>query len=306
MKKIAFILLFLLDAICLVAGELIPLQQYNSHNQINRIPDRYLFQAIGILTALDFSKTDENIFLSKFNKLPIVEQYHVAYVLSMLCYDERMSEFFIPAYNSVRWRIKENDFKDNFDRQFFTIWTIFLQNLKSDFGKTSDFYNYARRVAASYKDDISEEEQLYIATMLSLASQQKLMHSECGSKDDIINFVINVIDKSKSNRVKTKLTYDFIHFMDINQLEKLNTTEYSLLLALPKVLYNGRFLDFSEIYYKLIHSQKKYISSEEIMDELHTYFPNEKWESPLEAVEFIYKNRKSFMFDDNNRKYICK
>ena len=42
------------------------------------------------------------------------------------------------------------------------------------------------------------------------------------------------------------------------------------------------------------------------MDELHTYFPNEKWESPLEAVEFIYKNRKSFMFDDNNRKYICK
>ena len=257
MKKIAFILLFLLDAICLVAGELIPLQQYNSHNQINRIPDRYLFQAIGILTALDFSKTDENIFLSKFNKLPIVEQYHVAYVLSMLCYDERMSEFFIPAYNSVRWRIKENDFKDNFDRQFFTIWTIFLQNLKSDFGKTSDFYNYVRRVAASYKDDISEEEQLYIATMLSLASQQKLMHSECGSKDDIINFVINVIDKSKSNRVKTKLTYDFIHFMDINQLEKLNTTEYSLLLALPKVLYNGRFLDFSEIYYKLIHSQKK-------------------------------------------------
>ena len=306
MKKIVLVLLFLLDAICLIAGELIPLQQYNLHNQINRIPDRYLFQAIGILTALDYSKTDENIFLSKFNKLSIIEQYHVAYVLSILCNDERMSEIFIPAYNSVRWRIKEKDFKDNFDRRFFTIWTIFLQNLKSDSGKTNDFYNYVRRVAASYEDDISEEEQLYIATMLSLASQQKLMHSECGLKGDIINFVINVINKSKSNRVKTKLTYDFIRFMDENQLEKLDTTEYSLLLALPKVLHHGRYLDFSEIYYKLISRQKEYISSKEIMDELHTYFPNEKWESPLEAVEFIYKNRKSFTFDDKNRKYICK
>ena len=119
MKKIVLVLLFLLDAICLIAGELIPLQQYNLHNQINRIPDRYLFQAIGILTALDYSKTDENIFLSKFNKLSIIEQYHVAYVLSILCNDERMSEIFIPAYNSVRWRIKEKDFKDNFDRRFF-------------------------------------------------------------------------------------------------------------------------------------------------------------------------------------------
>ena len=305
MKNIVLVLFFLLSTICLVAGELIPLQQYKLNNQIRRIPDRYLFQAIGILTALDFSKTDEDIFLNKFNRLPIAEQYHVAYVLLKLCNDERMSEFFIPIYNSVRWRIKKKDFKGNFDKRFFTIWMSFLRNLKSDSGKTNDFYNYARRVATSYKNDISEEEQIYIAAMLSLASQKK-MHSECGSKDDIINFAIGIINNSKSNYVKTKLTYDFIGFMDKNQLEKLNTTEYSLLFALPKVLYNGKFLDFSEIYYKIIQKQKEYISSEEIMDELHTYFPREKWKSPLEAVEFIYKNRNSFIFDDKDRKYIFK
>ena len=94
--------------------------------------------------------------------------------------------------------------------------------------------------------------------------------------------------------------------MKKSQLEALNTTEYALLLALPKVLYYGRFPDFSGIYHELLQRRKEDISPNEILEELHRYFPGEKWKSLLEAVEFIEKKRDSFVFIEKNRWYIQK
>ena len=316
MKKIILGLLLLWNAIVLIAGELVPLQQYSSSRQtLSRVPDHVLFRAIGILTALDFSQTDDETFLSKFNKvLSVEDQYCVAHTLLIDLYDdERMKNFFIPAYNIIRYRANKEFFDDSLRKRFVTIWHNFLDNFTDDPDKINEFYNYVRRrVTSSYKDDISDDEQFYIATMLRFTSAHKLRYAEGGEKDDIINFIVEAINKTKSNAAKTQLTCKFFQVMDKDQLEKLNTTEYALLLAWETALYCGKYLDYAEIYYNLFQRQKEYISSKKIitdkefMDGFHRYFPKETWKSPLEAFEFIYKNRDSFVFDKKNRTYIRK
>lgn len=307
MKKSLLFFLFLLLTVDLIAGELVPLQQYRKlDRRINPIPDRYLFEATAILTALEFFQVDEKDFRNRFRQLPMAEQYHVAYVLSVLNDDDRMSEIFIPVYNAVRWRFKETDFNAGLNERFALVWRIFLQDLRNDSDKTDEFYEYACRKVVSCRSDAPENEQLYFAQMFSVASFKMLEHSGAEQKDDIIKFMMNIINRTTSNQVKTRLTYDFIRYMKKSQLEALNTTEYALLLALPKVLYYGRFPDFSGIYHELLQRRKEDILPNEILEELHRYFPGEKWKSLLEAVEFIEKKRDSFVFIEKNRWYIQK
>lgn len=307
MKTSLLFFLFLLLTAGLIAGELVPLQQYRKlESRINPVPDRYLFEATAILTALEFFKGDEKKFQNRFRQLPMAEQYHAACVLSVLKDDDRMSEIFIPVYNAVRRWLKEKDFNTGLNERFALVWRNFMQNLETDSDKTDEFYEYVCRVVASWRSDAPENEQLYLAQMFSIASFKKLKHSGAEQKDDIVKLVTDIINRTTSNQVKTKLTYDFIRYMKKRELEALNTTEYALLLALPRVLYYGRFPEFSGIYRELLQRRKEYISSNEILEELHRYFPGEKWKCPLEAVECIEKKRGSFVFDEGSRWYIRK
>lgn len=305
MKRGILFYLLAFSAACLTGGELVPLQQYRkSVFRINPVPDRYLFEATAILAASEFFKGDETGFQNRFSQLPVMEQYHAAYVLSAWKDDDRMREVFIPVYNVIRRRLKEKDFDAELSERFARVWRNFIQDLEIDPDRTGEFYEYARRAVASCRSDAPENEQLYLAQMLSIASYRRLEHVGAAERDEIVKFVTDMINRTTSNQVKTRLTYDFIHYMKKGQLEALNTTEYALLLALPKLLHYGRFPEFAGIYCELFKKGKEYVPENEILEELQRYFPGEKWNSPQEAVEVVDKNRASFVFDEGSRWYI--
>lgn len=127
MKRGILFYLLAFSAACLTGGELVPLQQYRkSVFRINPVPDRYLFEATAILAASEFFKGDEKGFQNRFSQLPVMEQYHAAYVLSAWKDDDRMREVFIPVYNAIRRRLKEKDFDAELSERFARVWRNFI------------------------------------------------------------------------------------------------------------------------------------------------------------------------------------
>lgn len=223
MKRGILFYLLAFSAACLTGGELVPLQQYRkSVFRINPVPDRYLFEATAILAASEFFKGDEKGFQNRFSQLPVMEQYHAAYVLSAWKDDDRMREVFIPVYNAIRRRLKEKDFDAELSERFARVWRNFIQDLEIDPDRTGEFYEYARRAVASCRSDAPENEQLYLAQMLSIASYRRLEHVGAAERDEIVKFVTDMINRTTSNQVKTRLTYDFIHYMKVQVIEELS------------------------------------------------------------------------------------
>ena len=306
MKKYIFLFLLFLGLGSSLYGEFIPLQQYNKNSTGSvQIPNNYLLGTYGILTALHFQCEDIEKLIKNFNELLIGEQYHVAYVLSALQKDKRIEKHFIPAYNAVRRRKNEKSFNDTFGEKSKVLWKIFIISLENDFSKAADFYEYARKTALDVDSKKTEDEQLYIVSMFTLASHKKLIHATDFDRNKIIEDIINVINKLTSNRAKTILSYNFIHFFTPEQVINLNTTEYALLFSIPKILYYGKFIDFFPIYMNIIqHTDLKFLENMQILDELNFYFPTHNWTTLTDAINFIKHNIQNLHFDPKNKKYI--
>jgi len=305
MKKhvLLFCLLFLAKSTLL--GEFIPLTQYNKRSfEIGQIPDCYLFATYGILTAFNFQYSSEEELIENFNNLPVGEQYHIVYILSTLQKDKRIKEYFIPAYNTVRCRKKEKYFEEIFEKKSGVLQEIFITSLEKDSLKSTDFYEYANKVSLGIGSKKTEDEQLYIVSMLSLASHKKLINASPHEKEHIINNIISTTNRLTSHRAKTILTYHFIHLLTLEQILHLNTTEYALLLSIPKVLYHGKFVDFFPIYRNIIeHTDSKILKNIQIVDDLNFYFPGYNWSSVADAISIIKNNINNIYFDRKSRKY---
>ena len=130
------------------------------------------------------------------------------------------------------------------------------------------------------------------------------MNAAACDRISIIKHIADVINKLTSNSAKTRLTYDFIHFMNVEQVANLNTTEYALLLSASKILYHGKFIEFFPIFMNVLeHTEPEDLKNMQIVDDLNYYFPGYNWTSVADAMSFIKNNIKNLRFDGKRRKY---
>ena len=300
MKKNILFSLFVLTVSSLAAGEWVPLSQYhNIRSDITIVPDKYFFEAVGMLLALGFPQVDEATLLDNFNKLAISDQGRLAYTLRVSKFDERMDDL---SYKYMRRGIRGGNLSDDLNKQVQQLISTFLNNLRTP-QAAGEFYDYTRQIVEETGSDVPENEQLYIAKILLSASEKKLANATDDEKNEVIQFLIDTINNLTSNNARSVLTSRFIHHMSNEQLKSLNTTEYALLFAMGQTLYYNRFTDFIDIYYDLIQRKTDHFPDEELMFTFNCFFPGEKWESPREAIEFISKNPDAFEFDEETRTY---
>lgn len=288
----------------LSGGDLVPLKQYHKvERRVDPIPDKHLFSAAVSLAMLDLSENDIETILNNFSKLPMYNQYHIVYLLLNSENDNRITSYLIPAYKHVRNCVEGEDPYDNIEEKFQQIVHHFMDTVDHDPDVTGQLYKMAYAQAIRTSIYASPNEQLYIAEMLAFASDKRLKYAEVDEKDDIINFLIETINRTPSNNVKTILTERFIALFNRDQLEKLDTTEFALYSVLPELLARGNFSDFANVYYELAREKVDDSSNNELMEYLHKYFPAEKWNSPQEAFSFISNNPDAFEFDEENQTY---
>ena len=172
MLKIILLCLVAFFSVYLLGGELMPLRQYDKLEQrVTVIPDHYLFEVVGELLALGFFDDNDKVFFYDFhNHLSTAEQYYIANILLRGKDDERINNIMIHCYNTMQFRIGGKLFDDEFDKKMHVVWQKFLKNLEENPNKLDEFYDYVCRVVKACKNDMPENEQLYIANMLRFAS----------------------------------------------------------------------------------------------------------------------------------------
>ena len=294
----------------LTGGEWVPLRQYPHFSRAlapgtGKLPDRYLFATAGLLIAMEYPCRTDAELVEKFGLLDEVEQYHVVYVLSKLKDDSRVRDSLISTFDTLRRRMKGKNFEDTFNGKNNLLLKTFIASLENSPRKTAAFYDYACKMVRCCDPASPVNEQMYVVSMLSLAGLNMIKIIPKSEKT-VVRFVIDTVNKLTSNDARTKLTYNFIRYMDVGQVERLKTTEHDLFLALPQVLHYGKFLDFCGIYHELVQGK----SDGELRDAIDMdsmllpYFSGEKWKTPKEAVEFVYGNKALFTFDPQKRKYV--
>ena len=309
MKFWLLISILLSGATSLIGGEWVPLQQYPHFSpelvpDNGKIPDRYLFATAGLLIAMEYPCRTDAELVEKFGLLDEAEQYHVVYVLSKLKDDLRVRSL-ISTFDTLRRRMKGKNFEDTFDDKNNFLWKTFVASWENSPRKRAAFYDYACKVVRCCDPAAPVNGQMYVVSMLSLAGL-KMIQAAPESEKSVVRFVVDTVNKLTSNDARTKLTFDFIRYMDAEQVEGLKTTEYALFFSLPRVLHCGKFLDFCGIYHELVQGK----SDSELKDAIDMdsillpYFSGEKWKTPKEAVEFVYGNKALFTFDARKRKYV--
>lgn len=309
MKKLFSVLLFIISCHQIMAEEkLVTLEEYHAFTFAKReISQDRLYSCLGLYYALFAEGSSTKAVVKKFQSLPVYEQCWIVYFLTYAPRCRNVQNSFMPSYNSLHFRLYGTRVtSEDILPCAGPLQNKFLDTLRNE-SEQRNLYQYAQKYYSSYRKlSMAEKESrlMDFAFLIKTTAAGILMgNTNDKLKKDMVDFLINIINDTQCNDLKTTLSIFLFPHLSSDQLKSLKTTEYALIWIFQLSLASGTLKKYFPVIYPILHKNLQNQFAISIINETKLWIPGIQKLNPAAIINWLKLNNDGLFFNSEKKQY---